>query len=280
MTGTRGASSPPLYRGMHVCRRVMGLALAIALCGIAGAVRAEDLAAFYRATWAGLPAAEVRLNLGGTESSYRDEIRIETQGLPRWLTKFRTKVVGEGRLAKDGTVAPARYDARYDLRKRHDQHASLHFVERDGGVVAERTAEDTSHKPPLPEVHRRDVLDPIAALAFIRQELRVKPPKEGDEFAIRVFDNARRFDVAVRVVSVGGDEDTIRLHLTLKPIAGFKGETSEDGDPDSAPRPVDLTLSNDSRLLPLSLQVSIAYLPISLRLDHVCASLASCGPER
>ena len=265
---------------MHICRRVTGLALAIALCGVAGAVRAEDLAAFYRATWAGLPAAEVRLNLGGTESSYLDEIRIETQGLPRWLTKFRSKVVGEGRLAKDGTVAPARYDARYDLRKRHDQHASLHFVERDGAVVAERTAEDTSHKPPLPEMHRRNVLDPIAALAFIRQELRVKPPKEGDEFTIRVFDNARRFDAAVRIVSVGGEEDTIRLQLTLKPIAGFKGETSEDGDPDSAPRPVDLTLSNDSRLLPLSLRVSIAFLPVSLRLDHVCASFATCGPEQ
>src|SRR5438045_8028893 len=111
---------------MHVCWRVTGLALAVAVCGAAGAARAEDLAAFYRATWAGLPAAEVRLNLGGTDSSYRDEIRIETQGLPHWLTKFRTKVVGEGRLAKDGTVAPSWYDARYDLRKRHDQTASLH----------------------------------------------------------------------------------------------------------------------------------------------------------
>ena len=65
---------------MHVFWRVIGLAPVIALCGIAGAARAEDLAAFYRATWAGLPAAEVRLNLGGTDSSYRDEIQIETQG--------------------------------------------------------------------------------------------------------------------------------------------------------------------------------------------------------
>jgi len=264
---------------MHTARRAVGLALAFVLPSFAGAVHGEELAAFYRATWAGLPAAEVRLDLGGTRSDYRDEIRIETQGLPRFLTRFRTETVGEGRLAEDGTAAPARYDAHYDLRKRHDQHASLRFVEHDGAIVAERTAEDTSRKPPLPEMHRRDVIDPIAALAFIRQELRVKPPKPGDEFTIRVFDDARRFDVGVRVVSVGGEEDTIRLRLMLKPIAGFKGETSEDGDPDSAPRPVDLTLSNDERLLPLSLRVLIGFLPVSVRLDHVCASFATCGAK-
>jgi hypothetical protein len=265
---------------MRIARLAMGLLLVFGLCGSAGAGEAEELAAFYRATWAGVPAADVRLDLGGTGSEYRDQIRIETLGLPRWLTKFRTEVVGEGHLAEDGTAAPVSYDARYDLRKRHDQRASLRFVERDGAVIAERAPEDTSHKPPLAEIHRRDVVDPIAALAFIRQELRVKPPKPGDEFAIRVFDDARRFDVGVRVVSVGGEEDTIRLRLTLKPIAGFKGETSEDGDPDSAPRPADLTLSNDARLLPLSLRVSIAFLPVALRLDHVCASFATCGPER
>jgi hypothetical protein len=263
---------------MHIARRIMGLALVTGLFASAGAAKAEELAAFYRATWAGLPAAEIRLGLGDTASDYRDEIRIETQGLPRLLTKFRAEVRGEGQLAQDGRAAPARYDARYDLRKRRDQHASLRFVERDGALIAERTAEDTSRKPPLPEAHRRDVLDPIAALAFIRQELRKHAPEAGHSFTIHVFDDARRFDVVVRVVSVGGEEDAIRLRLMLKPIAGFKGETSEDGDPDSAPRPVDLTLSNDARLLPLSLKVSIAFLPVSLRLDHVCASFATCGP--
>jgi hypothetical protein len=263
---------------MHLAPRLIGLALATGFFAIAGVAHAEELAAFYRASWAGLPAAEIRLGLGDTPSDYRDEIRIETQGLPRLFTKFRAEVRGEGRLVEDGTAAPGRYDAHYDLRKRRDQHASLRFVERDGAVVAERTAEDTSRKPPLPELHRRDVLDPIAALAFIRQELRTKPPKAGDTFTMRVFDDARRFDVSVHVVSVGGEENAIRLRLMLKPIAGFKGETSEDGDPDRTPRPADLTISNDARLLPLSFKVSISLMTVSLWLDHVCASFATCGP--
>ena len=265
---------------MHFVGRMMGLALTVAIGALVDTAGAEEIAAFYRATWAGLPAAEVRLGLGDTPSDYRHEIHIETQGLPHWLTKFRADAVGEGKLAGDGTATPGRYDAHYDLRKRRNQQASLRFVKHDGGLVAERTDADTSRKPALAEIHRRDVLDPIAALAFIRQQLRAKPPKPGDAFLIRVFDDARRFDVAVSVIAVGGDEDTIRLGLTLKPIAGFKGESSDDGDPDNAPRPVDLTLSNDARLLPLSLQVRIAYLPVSVQLDHVCASFDTCGVER
>jgi uncharacterized protein DUF3108 len=264
---------------MHLVGRMMGLGFALGFGGLADIARAEEVAAFYRATWAGLPAAEVRLGLGDTPSDYRHEIRIDTQGLPQWLTKFRADAVGEGKLAGDGSATPARYDARYDLRKRRDQHLSLRFVERAGEFVAERTDADTSRKPLLAEMHRRDVLDPIAALAFIRQQLRMKPRKSGDSFTIHVFDDARRFDVAVRVIAVGGEANAIRLGLTLKPIAGFKGESSEDGDPDSAPRPVDLTLSNDDRLLPLSLRVRIGFLPVSVQLDHVCASFAECGPK-
>ena len=265
---------------MHLAQRMMGVALAFGIGGIADVAHAEELAAFYRATWAGLPAAEIRLGLGDTSSDYRHEIRIETQGASRWFTKFRADAVGEGKLAKDGSAIPAHYDAHYDLRKRRNQLLSLRFVEREGDRVAERTPDDTSRKPMLAEIHRRDVLDPIAALAFIRQHLRVKPPRAGDTFVIPVFDDARRFDVAVRVVAVGGEEDTIRLGLTLKPIAGFKGESSDDGDPDSAPRPVDLTLSNDARLLPLTLWVRIAFLPVWVQLDHVCTSLAACGAQR
>jgi hypothetical protein len=256
-----------------------GLALAIGMAALSGTAAADEIAAFYRATWAGLPAAEIRLGLGDRPAEYRHEIKIETLGLPRWLTKFRADAVGEGKLAPEG-AEPARYDAHYDLRKRRDQHLSLRFVEHDGELIAERTPEDTSRKPPLEETYRRAVLDPIAALAFIRQHLRVKAPAPGDTFTVRVFDDARRFDIGVRVVAVGGEENIIRLLLTLKPIAGFKGEASEDGDPDSAPRPVDLALSNDARLLPLTLRVRIAFLPVSVQLDHVCASFANCAARR
>ena len=176
--------------------------------------------------------------------------------------------IGFGRAANDQQLIDVGDDNVLPAATGAAQHAMARLHALDDPLVPRRRSEPD----PVPRGNHMPLIG--------AERLEQSAGSAFELLAIRVFDNARRFDVAVRVVSVGGDEDTIRLHLTLKPIAGFKGETSEDGDPDSAPRPVDLTLSNDSRLLPLSLQVSIAYLPISLRLDHVCASLASCGPER
>ncbi|HWG79173.1 MAG TPA: DUF3108 domain-containing protein [Stellaceae bacterium] len=257
-------------------------ALAGALLGIllalARPARAEEVIGFYRATWAGLPAAEMRLAFGGSGTRYRDEIDIETKGLARLFTKFRGGAVAEGRLGDDGLAAPSRYDALYDLRKRRDSRISMRFISHHGAVVAERTPADTSHKPPIDETYRRDVTDPLSALASIRHVLKVKPPKPGGQFRIPVYDGSRRFDIAVRVVAVGGEHNLVQLKLTLVPIAGFKGGSSEDGDPDDAPRPVDLAFTNDAALVPVSIRVSVAYLPLVIRFQHRCETFAGCVP--
>jgi len=261
-------------------RRTAALAgaLLVMIVGLARSVHAEEVVAFYRATWAGLPAAEMRLAFGGGSAGYRDEIHIETEGLVRLFTKFRGGAVAEGRLGDDGLAAPSRYDALYDLRKRHNSRISMRFVGRRGAVVAERTAADTSRKPPIDEAYRRDVTDPLSALASIRHVLKVRPPKPGGQFKIPVYDGARRFDIAVKVVAVGGEDNLVQLRLTLVPIAGFKGGSSDDGDPDDAPRPVDITFSNDAALMPVSIRVSVAYLPLVIRFQHRCETFAGCVP--
>ncbi len=260
---------------------------------------ADDIVGFYAASWAGLPAGGIRLKLSQDPAVYRDEIGIVSEGLPRWFTKFRGTGTSEGRLASDGTAQPARYDALYDLRKRHDSHISMRFVDRDGAVVAERGPADTSRKPPLPETYRRDVVDPLAALATIRHRLLARPPRAGDKFTLPVYDGARRFDVRVEVVGAGdqtkgdqtkgdqtkgdqtrGDQTpVVRLRLTLQPIAGFKGESAEDEDPDTAPRPVEVSLSDDGKLVPLSMRVSLYLLPLTVEFRHFCPSFAACKED-
>jgi hypothetical protein len=150
----------------------------------------------------------------------------------------------------------------------------MRFIGHDGAVIAERDATDTSRRPALPDRYRRDVVDPISALAAIRHALLHHPPRD---FTVPVYDGARRFEVLVHVVSAGGKEPTIRLLLTLRPIAGFKGETSDEGDPDDAPRPVEAVFTDDANLLPISMRVTVWYLPLVVRFDHFCKSFDSCG---
>jgi hypothetical protein len=236
--------------------------------------QAEESAALYEAHWAGMPAGEIRLTLRDDAAAYRDEIVIRSDGLARLMTRFRASAVSEGRFAAERLPAPVRYDAAYDLRKARDRHLSMAFAPRAGGaLVAERGAADTSRKPPLAEPFRTNVLDPLSALAAIRLELR---RGNRGSFTIPVYDGTRRFDASVRVLPKRAGDPALHLALSLVPIAGFKGETSEDGDPDSAPRPVLLTMSDDQRLMPLSMSVSLGYLPLVVELKSWCGGAAPC----
>jgi hypothetical protein len=255
---------------MGAARRFLTALFCIVASG--GAARAEDLSALYHASWAGVPAAEIRLTLHEDAGAYRDEMALGSEGLPHLVTHFRGTAVAEGKLG--GSVpSPLRYDSNYDLRKRKDRILRMTFVARDGAVFAERGAGDTSRKPELKEQFRRNVIDPLSVITLIRAAVR----RGETQFTIPVYDGARRFDTEVRVLPRDPKDPGIHLALTLRAIAGFKGETSDDGDPDDAPRPASLTLSDDGRLLPLAMSVKIWFLPLDVTLARVCGAGDPCA---
>jgi hypothetical protein len=248
----------------------------------AGPAAGDEIVANYSAYWAGLPAANIRLTLryasvgrdGGV--GYHDEIEITTKGLPHLLSRFRATASAEGRLVADRMAEPSRYLAAYDLRKRQDSRISMLFVHRSGGTVAERGPDDTSRKPPLAEAFRKNSVDPLSALERIREGLRTAG--SGRRFTIPVYDGARRFDIVGEILPRNSSADgTLRAELTLRPIAGFRGETSEDGDPDTAPRKIELTVTDDARLLPLSITVPVFFMPLVIRFEELCPTARSCS---
>jgi hypothetical protein len=254
---------------------VLGIAL-LAATAATGPAGAEDLVAVYTAYWAGLPAADIRLTLRDGGPGYRDQIQIATQGLPYLFTRFRAAAVAEGRLVVDRQAEPSQYLAAYDLRKRRDRRVSMHFVRRFGGTVAERGSDDTSRKPPLAEAFRKNAVDPLSALERIRQSLRAA--RRGGWFTVPVYDGARRFDIVGQILPNENAKDGIlRAELTLRPIAGFKGETSEDGDPDNGPRKVELTVSDDARMIPLSIRVPVFFMPLVVQFQRLCTAPDPCS---
>ena len=269
---------PPPAR---LSRRRLGWLLATSLVWAetgAPPADADDVGAVYAAYWAGVPAAQIRLSLSEDAAAYRSRIEITTEGLPALLSRFRATAIAEGRLGADRPVQPEHYDAIYDLRKRHNSHISMLFIDRAGAVVAERGPEDTSHKPPLAEGFRRNAVDPLTALERIRGAVRALRQRPEGSFTVPVFDGARRFDIIGRMFpSKDAADRVLQVELTLRPIAGFKGETSDDGDPDNAPRKVALTVTNDEWVMPLSITVPVFYLPLVVRLDHLCTTTDTCS---
>lgn len=232
----------------------------------APAARADDIVALYRVEWAGLPAAQVRLSLHEGSDGYRDEIAIVSEGLPRLVTRFRGTAVATG-VGGGASRRPAHYAANYDLRKRKNRELRMVFAAKDGATVAERAPGDTSRKPELAERFRSNVVDPLSAVTLIRAALR----RGESAFTLPVYDGARRFDAIVSVLPRDPRNPGIRLALSLHPIAGFKGETSEDSDPDDAPRPVSLTFSDDDRMIPLAMSVPVWFLPLTASFVRQCA---------
>ena len=267
----------PFRRPAALTATIAALALTLLLCG-AGAVRAERLVALYNADWAGLPAGQIRLELDDAAASYRDRIEIRTNGLPRLFTHFRGTAQAIGRLDRARPAAPSRYEARYDLRRRRGSRIAMRFVERDGIAVAERSPGDSSRKPPLAERFRRGIVDPLSALESIRAAIAARGAAPGSRFAVPVYDGARRFDILARILPQAEQPaGLLQVALNLRPIAGFKGESSDDGDPEDAPRPATLTLTHDARLLPVTLSVKVFYLPLLVQLTRVCAGSADCS---
>jgi len=258
----------------HRCR--LGCLLAVALLSIATSARADDIVAVYAAYWAGIPAGEIHVRLHDGAAAYHDEIEIRTTGLPALITRLRGTGIAEGRLAADRPAEPSHYDAIYDLWKRRNSHISMRFV-RAGAVVAERGPDDTSRKPPLAEKFRSNAVDPVTAFERVRAALRAPRRSADGSFTVPVYDGARRFDILGHILpKKDASEGTLRVELTLRAIAGFKGESSEDGDPDSAPRKVDLLVTDDAQVMPLSMTVPVFYMPLVVQFVQFCGAPETC----
>ncbi len=247
----------------------LGLALAAPQAGTAATSLEFDV------TWAGISAARAALELpGATEPERRARIDIRTRGVSRLLTGFHA--VAESHQAKF-------YDARYALRGRDRRmEFALHSV--GGSSIARRGPRDTSKRAELPEVWRRDVLDPLAALTILRADLIAGRVRIGDRFSLAVYDGRRRFDVEGRIsapVDVtwnGRRLPAHRIELVLRPRAGFSvAELDGEEDPDDVVRVAQVVVSADGRAWPLAFDVPAAGFTFSVRLVRGCTDDACEG---
>jgi hypothetical protein len=127
---------------------------------------------------------------------------------------------------------------------------------------------------PLAEAFRKNAVDPLSAIERIRGAFRAAG--RVGSFTIPVYDGARRFDIVGKILPKQISSDgVLRAELTLRAIAGFKGETSEDGDPDDAPRKVELSV-DEARMVPLSITVPVFSLPLVVQFQRLCAAPDPC----
>lgn len=239
----------------------------------AGTAAAEPLSLRYSATWGGGAAANIRLVLDESNGAFHNRLDIETVGLARLLSGFRASATSTGQTAVDD-VAPRAYDAVYDSRRKRDKRINVHFLQQPDGSIAEEGPQNTSKDPLIAAEFRRDVIDPLSCITAVRRLVRDGGLSRQKGFTLAVYDGKRRFDVEGSVAAVEkmrwGKEtiEALALRLVLRPVAGFDGETEDGYRPDANTREMHVSVTNDSRAIPLRLSVPIAYVPAIVVLDR------------
>ena len=131
----------------------------------------------------------------------------------------------------------------------------------------------------VPEALRKDVVDPLTAFLRIRQHAAERPEVS---FLAQVFDGRRRYELTARVTGreqamvAGRDQPVIRLALTLAFVAGSNPDDLEDVAVDDDRLELELLLSDDERLLPLSMTMLNGILTASIELLQDCSGAAGC----
>ncbi|HYM32363.1 MAG TPA: DUF3108 domain-containing protein [Candidatus Cybelea sp.] len=262
--------------------RAAAVAAALAVAWTSGA-SCEPATYRFAATWAGLPAADIYLTLDDGERSYKASIDIRSVGMVKLLSKFAAHAESAGSFLDGIRAKPNAYDADYKLRKKRN-HVALQFAAAADRWLVTRGPADTSNKPLPPAEMRRDTIDPLAALMAVRTWARQGPEVRGKPFHIPVFDGKRRFDVdgklvGIETVQIGGAAvRAMHVSVVLLPIAGFKTAAEEGEDIETDPRPLDLILSDDERLVPLKISVSAFLLPAETQIIATCTTPCPAPP--
>ena len=255
---------------------VIALALATSL---PRAAEEAPLDLRYGLHWAGFQIATLKLQHSLAPSGYDAKLVIETVGLVEKLAQYRAKTLARGDVGPDGRLLPVAFSTEYRSRKK-DRRAHVTFDPASGDVVdVALTKRGKPDQSKVPEALRKDVVDPLTAFLRIRQHAAERPEVP---FLAQVFDGRRRYELTARVTGreramvAGRDQAVIRLALTLAFVAGSNPDDLEDVAVDDDRLELELLLSDDERLLPLSMTMLNGILTASIELLQDCSGAAGC----
>jgi len=250
------------------------VALAVAwLAGGASAARTEDYRLEAEMRFLGMNVGRVELEAAATGDERAQRLAMATTGLVERLTGFKGELTARSRI-REGP--PATLDFRsFTETDRATREVQLRY-DGDGGVVEVQTFKRGKPRgTEVPEAMRTGTMDPLTALAAVRQwlvEVRADPPAE-TTFAI--FDGRRRYDLRVTLVDrrvaafASGPTPILEVRLESEPLAGFDDESD-------SRRPITVLMSDDDVLVPLVMRTEVmGELTAALYTKRVCAESAA-----
>lgn len=175
-------------------------ALALALAAGAGAARAASEAATFDFYVSGINVGKMSLDTTQTETAYTSRSRIEAAGVLGMLLTFYYDGQSSGQIKADGSVVPARFEAR-SKTPRTDRRSSIDW--KNGLPVNVQV--DPARKHPPDPAKQAGTIDPISAGFAI---LRDRPVDDLCDKTLMVYDGSRVSRLRLGPEQVAGDSIT------------------------------------------------------------------------
>jgi hypothetical protein len=217
----------------------------------------------------GMSVGRVELEAAENGVTRDQRLAMATTGLVERLTGFRGELTARSRT---DAAAPASLDFRsFTATDRATREVQLRY-DGDGRVVELATFKRGEPRDTeVPAALRDGTIDPLTALAAVREWLPEVREKVPAATTLAIFDGRRRYDLHVRLVDrrvadfASGPTPILEIRLESEPLAGF----DEDDD---AGRPITVLMSDDDVLVPLIMRTEVmGDLTAALYTRRVCA---------
>jgi hypothetical protein len=238
----------------------LGLALGAAAASSANLPAAEPLELRYALHRAGLRVGNLALSVMPEGAVIRSELVMRGQGLVQWVSGSFARMVTTTRAVQPRGIRPVAYDAVYS---KWDRTREIEIRWDESGRVARATVATQGREPRPSEVPaelQAATVDPLTALARLRDWLAAPDRATGDDITVAVFDARKRLDLEARVLPEGTARldgrrlPVRRLEVRLVPRAGYDEDDWFVSWPGRPQIWFEVLVSDDGRFAPLAVR--------------------------
>jgi hypothetical protein len=216
-------------RQLAGCRRIAAACgVAVALAAVPNAAIAEiRLDARYTITVTGLTVGESAWRADISPDQYTAKATSRMRGVARWLVRGEATAIVHG-VIRDGRLMTTDFSSKANTE---DENSETRMTVENGQAkdIVDTSTEKVRDRVPVPDEHRRDVIDPISAMI-------IPAPPEGDglprtacERTLPVFDGRRRYDLKLtfkRMDKVAASEGyagpAVVCTMKMLPLSGHR----------------------------------------------------------
>jgi len=211
------------------CRRIVAACgVAIAAVAVPQVASAEiRLEARYTITVTGLTVGESAWRADIAPDHYTATATSRMKGVARWLVRGEATAVVRG-LIRDGRLMPTDFSSKANTEEENSE-TRMNVDNGQAKDIVDTSTEKVRDRVPVPDEHRRDIIDPISAMIIPAPPEGDQLPRAACERTLPVFDGRRRYDLKLtfkRMDKVAASEGyagpAVVCTMRMQPLSGHR----------------------------------------------------------